>query len=70
MATIKDMAKKYLKKRKGEVLNIHDRYAGFIDGANAVLKEIDRCIPDESIFPANHTTVLLMVYNKIKMLKG
>ena len=42
--TIKELAEKILEENKDEIVSIYDRYAGIIDGANAVLEEIEKLV--------------------------
>ena len=41
MKTIKEMSEKYLEEEKDEIVCVYDRYAGFVDGANYVLEQIE-----------------------------
>ena len=41
MKSIKEKSDEYLQQEKDEVLCVYDRYAGFLDGANYVLGEIE-----------------------------
>ena len=41
MKSIKEKSDEYLHQEKDEILCVYDRYAGFVDGANYVLEEIE-----------------------------
>ena len=41
MKTIKEISEEYLEEEKDEILCVYDRYAGFVDGANHVLEQIE-----------------------------
>lgn len=40
MKTIKEMSEEYLEEEKDEIVCVYDRYAGFVDGASAVIRKI------------------------------
>lgn len=42
MKTIEEKTNEYLQQEKDEILCVYDRYAGFVDGANYVLEEIEK----------------------------
>lgn len=48
MKSIKEKSNDYLQKEKDEILCVYDRYAGFVDGANYVLDEIEKCVKSSS----------------------
>ena len=48
MKSIKEKAEEYLLQNKDEILCVYDRYAGFVDGANYVLDEIEKCVKSSS----------------------
>ena len=49
MKSIKEKANEYLHQEKDEILCVYDRYAGFVDGANYVLDEIERLIYEKHV---------------------
>lgn len=48
MKSIKEKAEENLEINKDEILCVYDRYAGFVDGANYVLDEIEKCVKSSS----------------------
>ena len=40
MKSIKEMSEEYLEEEKEEILCVYDRYAGFVDGARAIIRKI------------------------------
>lgn len=44
MKSIKEKAEENLEQNKDEILCVYDRYAGFVDGANYVLEEIEKLV--------------------------
>jgi hypothetical protein len=64
MKSIKEKSEENLEQNKDEILCVYDRYAGFVDGANYVLEEIENVIKSDRIlghpFPS-----LEMRYNQI-----
>ena len=64
--TIKDIAEKILEENKDEIISVYDRYAGIIDGANAVLEEIENFA--ETHF-ADYFEPIKLLRDKIKQLK-
>lgn len=41
MKSIKEKSEEYLQQEKDEILCLYDRYAGYVDGANYVLEQIE-----------------------------
>jgi hypothetical protein len=44
MKSIKEKVKENLEQNEDEILCVYDRYAGFVDGANYVLDEIEKLV--------------------------
>lgn len=44
MKSIKEKSDEYLHQEKDEILCVYDRYAGFVDGANYVVEEIEKLV--------------------------
>ena len=49
MKSIKEKSEEYIKEEKDEILCVYDRYAGFVDGANYVLEQIEQLIYERQI---------------------
>ena len=49
MKSIKKKAEEYLQQEKNEILCVYDRYAGFMDGANYVIDEIEHLICEKQV---------------------
>ena len=64
--TIQDIAKEVLAATESETISVYDRYAGIVDGANAVLREIENACMNGVTAKEKYSNVL----NKIKQLKG
>ncbi len=41
MKSINEKSEEYLQQEKDEILCVYDRYAGFVDGANYVLEQLE-----------------------------
>ena len=44
MKSIKEKARENLEQNKDDILCVYDRYAGFVDGANYALEEIEKLV--------------------------
>ena len=68
--TIKDIAEKILEENKDEIISVYDRYAGIIDGANAVLEVIEHIIPEHPVYPPDAIKCYIELANLVKELKS
>lgn len=64
MKTIKEKAEIYLKEEDDEILCVYDRYAGFVDGANYALKEIENCLNEFDNY--NDSLIIARIIKELK----
>ena len=64
MKSIKEKAEENLEQNKDEILCVYDRYAGFVDGADYVLDEIENQLDEFHSFEDS-----LMVRRVVEQLK-
>ena len=69
--TIKEIAESILERDKDKIVCVYDRYAGIIDGANAVLQEIEKAMDlGEPPHLISVEQAYYIVSKLIKQLKG